>query len=218
MVSRSAAKAQYQQRNTEDASTQYQMLKRLELSEEDHRILLARCRQHGILFLSSPFDEGSADLLEELGVPAYKIPSGEAATNHGFLQYLARKGKPLILSTGMATLAEVAEAVEVMVGTGNSQLYLLHCVTEYPAPFAEINLKAMDTLATAFGFPVGYSDHTPGTEITLAAVARGANHREALDLGSEPARARSPVLPGTPGARCDGAGDSQRRAGAWYRH
>ena len=173
LVSRSAAKAQYQQRNTEDASTQYQMLKRLELSEEDHRILLARCRQHGILFLSSPFDEGSADLLEELGVPAYKIPSGEL-TNHGFLQYLARKGKPLILSTGMATLAEVAEAVEVMVGTGNSQLYLLHCVTEYPAPFAEINLKAMDTLATAFGFPVGYSDHTPGTEIALAAVARGA--------------------------------------------
>lgn len=173
LVSRSAAKALYQQQNTEGADSQYEMLRRLELSEEDHRTLLACCHDNGILFLSSPFDEDSADLLEQLGVPAYKIPSGEV-TNHGFLDYLARKHKPLILSTGMSTLAEVAEAVEVIVGTGNAQLHLLHCVTEYPAPFAEINLKAMRTLATAFGFPVGYSDHTPGNEIAVAAVALGA--------------------------------------------
>jgi len=173
LVSRSAAKAQYQQRNTESADSQYEMLRRLELSEEDHRTLLACCRDNGILFLSSPFDEDSADLLERLGVPAYKIPSGEV-TNHGFLAYLAGKNKPLILSTGMSTLAEVAEAVEAIVATGNAQLHLLHCVTEYPAPFAEINLKAMRTLATAFGFPVGYSDHTPGSEIAVAAVALGA--------------------------------------------
>jgi N,N'-diacetyllegionaminate synthase len=173
LVTHSAAKAQYQQRSADDASSQYEMLRRLELGDEDHRTLVTCCRENGILFLSSPFDEGSADLLEQLGVPAYKIPSGEV-TNHGFLGYLARKDHPLILSTGMATLAEVAEAVEVIVGTGNSQLHLLHCVTEYPAPFSEVNLKAMDTLATAFGFPVGYSDHTPGIEVALAAVARGA--------------------------------------------
>ena len=173
LVSRSAEKALYQKQNTEGPHSQYEMLRRLELSEEDHRTLLARCRDNGILFLSSPFDEGSADLLEKLGVPAFKIPSGEL-TNHGFLQYLASKNKPMILSTGMSTLAEVADAIEVIVGTGNRQLYLLHCVTEYPAPFGEINLNAMLTLAHAFGFPVGYSDHTPGIEIAVAAVALGA--------------------------------------------
>lgn len=173
LVSRSAAKAQYQQQNTASTDSQYEMLRRLELSEDDHRTLLACCRDHEILFLSSPFDEDSADLLERLGVPAYKIPSGEV-TNHGFLDYLARKNQPLILSTGMATLAEVAEAVEVIAEAGNPPLYLLHCVTEYPAPVAEINLKAMLTLAQAFGLPVGYSDHTPGSEIAVAAVALGA--------------------------------------------
>lgn len=173
LVSRTAEKAPYQKRTTEGADTQYEMLKRLELSEEDHRTLIACCHDNGIVFLSSAFDEGSADLLEDLGVAAFKIPSGEL-TNHGFLRYAAIKQKPMILSTGMSTLAEVAEAVEVIVGTGNQQLYLLHCVTEYPAPFAEINLKAMLTLASAFGFPVGYSDHTPGIEIGVAAVALGA--------------------------------------------
>lgn len=173
LVSRSAAKAQYQQRNTANTDSQYEMLRRLELSEDDHRTLLVCCRDHGILFLSSPFDEDSADLLERLGVPAYKIPSGEV-TNHGLLQHLARKNQPLILSTGMATLAEVAEAVAAIAEAGNPPLYLLHCVTEYPAPVAEINLKAMLTLAHAFGLPVGYSDHTPGSEIAVAAVALGA--------------------------------------------
>lgn len=176
LASRFAEKAEYQKQNTEGAEGgygQYEMLKRLELSEDDHRALLAHCRKNGILFLSSPFDEGSADLLAHLDVPAYKIPSGEV-TNHGFLRHVALKRRPIILSTGMSTLAEVAEAVEVIVGAGNEQLFLLHCVTEYPAPVAEVNLKAMVTLANAFGFPVGYSDHTPGLEIAVAAAALGA--------------------------------------------
>jgi len=173
LVSRTAEKAPYQKQTTEGADTQYEMLKRFELSEEDHRTLIACCHDNGIVFLSSAFDEGSADLLEDLGVAAFKIPSGEL-TNHGFLRYAAIKQKPMILSTGMSTLAEVAEAVEVIVGTGNQQLYLLHCVTEYPAPFPEVNLKAMRTLADAFGFPVGYSDHTLGIEVAVAAVALGA--------------------------------------------
>jgi N,N'-diacetyllegionaminate synthase len=173
LASRSARKASYQNDNTRGADTQYEMLKRLELSEEDHRALLDCCRANGILFLSSPFDEESADMLENLGVRAYKIPSGEV-TNHGFLRYLAGKNKPMILSTGMSTLAEVAEAIQVISGRGSRQLYLLHCVTEYPAPVDEINLKAMLTLANAFGYPVGYSDHTQGTEIAIAAVALGA--------------------------------------------
>jgi N,N'-diacetyllegionaminate synthase len=173
LVSRSAEKAQYQIQNTGDAGTQFEMLKQLELSEDDHRTLLALCRDNDIRFLSSPFDEASADLLEQLGVAAFKIPSGEL-TNHGLLRHVAAKNKRVILSTGMSTLAEVAEAVDVVVGTGNRRLSLLHCVTEYPAPFAEVNLKAMLTLADAFGFPVGYSDHTLGSEIAIAAVAIGA--------------------------------------------
>ena len=173
LVSRSAEKAQYQKRTTGGGDTQFEMLSRLELSEDDHRALIALCRDKGIQFLSSPFDEGSADLLDRLGVAAYKVPSGEL-TNHRFLRHLAEKSRPIILSTGMSTLAEVAEAVEIIVRTGNRQLSLLHCVTEYPAPVAEVNLRAMLTLADAFGFPVGYSDHTPGIEIAVAAVALGA--------------------------------------------
>lgn len=173
LVGPSALKAPYQRKNAEDPGTQLEMLTRLELSEDDHQTLIACCRDNGIEFLSSPFDEGSGDLLDRLGVAAFKVPSGEL-TNHGFLRFLAEKNRPLILSTGMSTLAEVAEAVDVVAGTGNRQLYLLHCVTEYPAPFAEVNLRAMLTLADAFGFPVGYSDHTPGIEIAVAAVALGA--------------------------------------------
>ena len=131
------------------------------------------CRDNGVQFLSSPFDEQSADMLDRLGVPAFKVPSGEL-TNHGFLRYLAAKGRPMILSTGMSTLAEVADAVDAIMSTGARELSLLHCVSEYPAPFAEINLRAMRTMADAFGLPVGYSDHAPGIEVAVAAVALGA--------------------------------------------
>ena len=131
------------------------------------------CRKIRIQFLSSPFDMQSADLLASMNVPLYKVPSGEI-TNLPFLQHLARKNRPLILSTGMSTLGEVEEAVQALHDAGATQLTLLHCVTEYPAPFAEVNLRAMQTLKLAFGLPVGYSDHTPGIEIAIAAVALGA--------------------------------------------
>lgn len=173
LTSHSADKADYQKQNVGEGESQLYMLRALELSEDDHRELISHCRSQGITFLSSPFDEQSADFLDRLGVPAFKIPSGEL-TNHEFLRHLAAMNKPLILSTGMSTLAEVAEAVGAITTIGNGQLSLLHCVTEYPAPVEQINLRAMLTLAAAFGLPVGYSDHTPGMEIAVAAVALGA--------------------------------------------
>ncbi|MGA8728733.1 MAG: N-acetylneuraminate synthase [Terracidiphilus sp.] len=173
LATRSAHKAAYQERLTANSESQFQMLQRLELDAAAHRCLVEHCRKVGIQFLSSPFDTQSADLLDEMDLPLYKIPSGEI-TNLPFLEYLAGKGRPLILSTGMSTLGEVEEAVGLLKAAGASHLTLLHCVTEYPAPYAEVNLRAMQTLKMAFGLPVGYSDHTPGIEIAIAAVALGA--------------------------------------------
>lgn len=173
LVTKQAPKAKYQLETTNEHESQYQMLKDLELSEEHHRILLARCQQKGVLFLSSPFDETSADLLERLNVPAYKIPSGEI-TNHPFLAHIARKGRPIILSTGMSGLGEVEAAVETIASAGDPPLVLLHCVSQYPAPPEELNLRAMHTLESAFDVPVGFSDHTEGIEMALVAVALGA--------------------------------------------
>lgn len=170
---RSAHKAPYQERTTANDESQYEMLQRLELDAAAHRKIIDHCQQIGIQFLSSPFDAQSADLLGELDLPLYKIPSGEI-TNLPFLEHIARKGRPLILSTGMSTLGEVEDAVRVLGLAGCKQLTLLHCVTEYPAPYEEVNLQAMQTLRMAFGLPVGYSDHTPGIEIAVAAVALGA--------------------------------------------
>jgi N-acetylneuraminate synthase len=161
------------QRAHDPALTQREMLRRLELSDADHRALFDHCRQRGILFLSSPFDEASADLLERLGVAAYKIPSGEI-TNLPLLRHLASKQKPLVVSTGMADLGEVEQAANALRAAGNTTLALLHCVSRYPAPAADANLRAMETLRAAFGCPVGFSDHTLGTEVALAAVALGA--------------------------------------------
>lgn len=173
LASQSAQKALYQERTTSASESQLQMLRRLELNADAHRTLLEHSQKIGLQFLSSPFDAESADLLDDLRIPLFKIPSGEI-TNFPFLEHLARKGKPLILSTGMSTLSEVEEAVSIINASGTNQLTLLHCVTEYPAPYAEVNLRAMQTLKTAFGLPVGYSDHTLGTEISVAAVALGA--------------------------------------------
>jgi N-acetylneuraminate synthase len=173
LATRSAHKAAYQERTTTTTESQFEMLQRLELDVDDHRRLIDYCRKVGIQFLSSPFDEQSADLLAEMDLPLYKIPSGEI-TNLQFLDHVARKGRPIILSTGMSTLGEIEEAVTVLRTAGNNRLTLLHCVTEYPAPYAEVNLRAMHTLRVAFGLPVGYSDHTPGYEISIAAVALGA--------------------------------------------
>jgi N,N'-diacetyllegionaminate synthase len=173
LATRSAHKAPYQERTTANDESQYEMLQRLELDATAHRKIIDYCQQIGIQFLSSPFDAQSADLLGEMDLPLYKVPSGEI-TNLPFLEHIARKGKPLILSTGMSTLGEVEDAVRVLGVAGCKQLTLLHCVTEYPAPYDEVNLQAMQTLKVAFGLPVGYSDHTPGIEIAVAAVALGA--------------------------------------------
>jgi N,N'-diacetyllegionaminate synthase len=173
LATRSAHKAPYQERTTANSESQFEMLQRLQLDAAAHCRLIDYCRDVGIQFLSSPFDAQSADLLATMNVPLYKVPSGEI-TNLPFLQHLARKNRPLILSTGMSTLGEVEEAVQVLQVAGAIQLTLLHCVTEYPAPYADVNLRAMQTLKSAFGLPVGYSDHTSGIEIAIAAVALGA--------------------------------------------
>jgi N-acetylneuraminate synthase len=173
VISSRASKAEYQKKTTGSAESQLDMVRKLELSDDDHRALAAYCRGIGITFLSTPFGESSADLLEELGVPLFKLPSGEI-TNKPLIQHVARKGKPLILSTGMSTLAEVADAVKWIREVSSAPLTLLHCLTEYPAPVDQVNLRAMDTLRDHFGLPAGYSDHTPGIEISVAAAARGA--------------------------------------------
>ena len=173
LATRSAHKAPYQERTTASTESQFEMLQRLELDAAAHERLIGYSRQVGIQFLSSPFDMQSADLLATMDVPLFKVPSGEI-TNLPFLQHLARLGRPLILSTGMSTLGEVEEAVHVLQAEAASQLTLLHCVTEYPAPYDEVNLRAMQTLKYAFGLPVGYSDHTPGIDIAIAATALGA--------------------------------------------
>lgn len=153
--------------------SQWNMIRDHELSEDAHRQLWDYCRQKNLLFLSSPFDEGSADFLDDLGVAAFKIASSEL-THLKFLAHVARKKKPLIVSTGMATLEEVERAVAAIHETGNSDVILLHCVSNYPAHPKESNLRAMRTLALKFKAPVGFSDHTPGIEIALAAAALGA--------------------------------------------
>lgn len=172
LAAASAPKAKYQEKGTTEGS-QREMLEKLALSREAHHELKAYAEQRGILFLSSPFDEGSADFLAALKLAALKIPSGEV-TNHPFLAHVARLGLPMLMSTGMCTLAEVGEAVEAIRAAGDPPLALFHCLSNYPAPAAESNLRAMATLASAFGVPVGWSDHTPGIHVSIAAVALGA--------------------------------------------
>lgn len=176
LVSKTAKKAEYQQQNTaSDDDTQFSMLKQLELTEAMHAELIAHCRKAGIRFLSTGFDVESIDYLDSLDLPFFKIPSGEI-TNKPFLEHIARKGKPVILSTGMATLSEVRDAVTVLNNSGLAphNLTLLHCNTAYPTPMEDVNLLAMVQLRNEFGLPVGYSDHTNGIEISIAAVALGA--------------------------------------------
>jgi N-acetylneuraminate synthase len=197
VISRSAPKAEYQAKTTGASETQLDMVKRLELGEAAHVELWAHCRKNNIEFMSTPFDPESVDLLVKLGVARLKIPSGEI-TNAPLLLKIAHTGLPVIMSTGMATLAEIETALAVLAfgflnreaptiqrfqeafGEEEGQrllqerVTLLHCTTEYPAPFADVNLRAMDTLSRAFGLRVGYSDHTPGIAVTIASVARGA--------------------------------------------
>jgi N,N'-diacetyllegionaminate synthase len=173
LVSPLAPLAEYQARNYPTARTQLDMLKQFELQRSHHGPIRDYCLKRGIIFLSTPFEEDSADFLEQLDIPAFKIPSGEI-TNLPFLRHVARKKRPVLLSTGMANLQEVETAVNAVRQEGNGSVCLFHCTSNYPAAPADANLRAMATMRHAFSCPTGYSDHTLGIEISLAAVAMGA--------------------------------------------
>jgi len=168
-----APKAEYQLRTTGNGGNQLDMLRDLELPEEYLPELINHCEERGITFMSTAHDWEAIEILDRTNVPAFKVGSGDM-TNTPFLRKMAQKMRPIIMSTGMANLAEVEEAVNAVRSEGNDQLILLHCVTSYPAKFEDINLRAMDTLERAFQVPVGYSDHTLGIAVALAAVARSA--------------------------------------------
>jgi len=173
LVSMTAQKAEYQVIQANVAETQYEMLKKLELSFCEFSELSRYCFERGIDFLSTAFDFQSIDFLEQLDMKLWKIPSGEL-TNLPYLIKIARLGKPIIISTGMSTMDEIAAAVSVLKENGSGPITLLHCTTAYPTPFDEVNLRAIRTLAKEFRLPVGYSDHTKGIEVSVAAVALGA--------------------------------------------
>ena len=175
-ISRQAPKAHYQKGCTDPAESQFDMVRNLELSKGDHDELVAECRRRGIGFFSTAFDSDSLEMLLGLGLSIVKIPSGEI-TNLPFLRHIGRLGKDVLLSTGMATLGEIEAAIDVLerAGTPRTRMTVLHCTTEYPAPMADVNLRAMQSLRAAFGVAVGYSDHTAGIEVALAAVALGAS-------------------------------------------
>jgi len=175
LVTHKAAKAFYQVQLGAEGESQFDMLHRLELSFEMHVALIEHCKVHGIRFLSTGFDIESVNLLASLDIPLFKIPSGEI-TNLPYLQHIGGKRKPIILSTGMANMDEIAAALAVLetAGTPREQITVLHCNTEYPTPMRDVNLLAMQSIREAFGVQVGYSDHTRGIEVPIAAVALGA--------------------------------------------
>ena len=175
LVTGSASKADYQLETTSTSESQHEMIRKLELSREMHEELIAHCKKCGVGFFSTGFDPQSVDLLAELGLDRFKIPSGEI-TNLPYLRHIGRYGKSVILSTGMARLGEIEAALEVLEasGTPRERVTVLHCNTEYPTPMADVNLKAMLAIRDALGVQVGYSDHTLGIEVPIAAVAMGA--------------------------------------------
>ena len=177
LVSKSARQAEYQRKNIGEKSddSQYNMLKRLELSETDHEILIDYCKQKGIRFFSTAFDLDSIDYLHSLNMGLWKIPSGEI-TNYPYIKKIAQYGEPVILSTGMCELSDIEAALNVLIeeGVSKEDITILHCNTEYPTPFEDVNLKAMQEIGNKFGVKVGYSDHTRGIEVPIAAVALGA--------------------------------------------
>lgn len=172
LVSKNANKAEYQKETTGDSS-QKDMLKALELSYADFEKLKEYCDQTGIRFLSTPFDFDSIDFLNTIDMPFWKIPSGEV-TNLPYLLAIAKTGKPVVMSTGMCNMDEIAAAIKVLKENGTAEIKLLHCNTEYPTPFEDVNLNAMKTMRDTFGLETGYSDHTKGIEVPVAAVALGA--------------------------------------------
>ena len=175
LVTKLAAKADYQIETTGHGQTQYQMLKRLELTPSMHDDLIEYSFNHDIEFLSTAFDQGSIDLLVNRGLRRFKVPSGEI-TNLPYLRYIANVAEEVILSTGMATLTDIADAISVFDKSGfsRSRLTVLHCTTSYPASMCDVNLRAMQTIEKEFNVAVGYSDHTLGIEVPIAAVALGA--------------------------------------------
>lgn len=175
LVSKEAKQAEYQKKNLADGSdSQYEMLKRLELSEANHLELMKYCGSRGIEFFSTAFDVKGLDYLNSLGFSRFKVPSGEI-TNYPYLKKLSEFGKPVILSTGMADLSEIKAALSVLQeGIAKENITVLHCNTEYPTPMEDVNLKAMNTISSECSVAVGYSDHTLGIEVPIAAVAMGA--------------------------------------------
>lgn len=176
LVTRSAQQADYQMRNIGSRdNSQYQMLKKLELSQEEHLELIGYCQQRGIHFFSTAFDSDSVEFLDSLHLGLWKIPSGEI-TNYPYIKQIAQKQGDVILSTGMSTSEDIQNAVDVLLRWGKTkdQITILHCNTEYPTPFEDVNLRAMQTIKERFGTQVGYSDHTRGIEVPIAAVALGA--------------------------------------------
>jgi len=175
LVSRLAKKAEYQTKTTDSEESQFEMIKKLELTEDMHVKLMDYCKEKGIVFLSSPFDPASIEYLNQMGLNIFKVPSGEIV-NLPYLRKLGSLNKNIIMSTGMACLSEVKEAMDVLIasGTKKENITILHCNTEYPTPFKDVNLKAMLTIRDDLGVKVGYSDHTLGFEVPVAAVALGA--------------------------------------------
>jgi N,N'-diacetyllegionaminate synthase len=176
LVSSSAPKAEYQKKHTDADESQLDMIRKLELTRADHEELIAECRRCGVGFFSTAFDADSFDMLSALGcLDLIKVPSGEL-TNLPLVRLMARQGKPMLLSTGMANLGEIEAAIELVeaAGTPRALITVLHCTTEYPTPMEDVNLRAMVSMKQAFGVQVGYSDHTAGIEIAIAAVALGA--------------------------------------------
>ena len=175
LVSKNAQKAEYQKKTTDKNESQFDMIKKLELDVDTHKELMNYCKQKNIMFLSTPFDHDSIELLDELGLEIFKIPSGEI-TNLPYLRHIGSLGKKVILSTGMADIGEIEDALDILIeaGTKKEDITILHANTMYPTPMEDVNLKAMQTIACTFGVEVGYSDHTLGIEVPVAAVAMGA--------------------------------------------
>lgn len=175
VVTTHARKADYQNKGSDVGESQHSMLRRLELTRDMHETLIGHCNSRGIKFFSTGFDVESIDMLLEFGIDSFKIPSGEI-TNLPYLRHVGHYGKPVMLSTGMSTLGEIEAALDVLAqaGTPRSQITVLHCNTEYPTPMVDVNLRAMLAIRNAFGVAVGYSDHTSGIEVAIAAVALGA--------------------------------------------
>ncbi len=176
LVSKNAQKADYQKETTDASESQFDMIKKLELDVETHKELIVYCQEKNIIFLSTPFDHDSIDMLNDLGLEVFKIPSGEI-TNLPYLRHIGSLNKQLVLSTGMSNIKEVEDALNILINAGSSKdkITVLHANTMYPTPMEDVNLNAMQTIQREFGVAVGYSDHTLGIEVDIAAVALGAS-------------------------------------------